>query len=158
MKPTYIGAVPVFGELGKPPIGKDFVERLGELPPTMRRLALARACAFPWRGNVAELPHCYRRELESATWEAQEEQRWAARDSRPADATSVLEAEEPPISEVFLRQLIPLGPCERRAQLAQACIAAWILDRTPPPDWLSHYSANAFYAEGEEYRLRKETR
>lgn len=46
-----IGRIPVFGEAGRAPIAKEFIEQLGGLAPTQRRLALARACALPWQNS-----------------------------------------------------------------------------------------------------------
>lgn len=150
-----IGNVPIWGDRGRPNIAEAFVERLGELPPTKRRLALALACALPWRNNSDELPNCYKRELEAAAWEAYEEDLSRGQDHNRGDIEGLIDPEDPPISKLFLRQLVAVGPTERRAVLAQACIGFWIVDHVPPPKWLSRYCDHAYGDDAEDYRLRK---
>lgn len=53
------------GPLDPPDVSKEFVDRLGVLTPTQRRLALARASVQPWRYDPNGPPACYRRDLES---------------------------------------------------------------------------------------------
>lgn len=154
-QPEMIGNVPVFGERGRAPIARAFVEALGRLTPTQRRLALARACALPWRDKPSQLPDCYKRELEAAEWEAREEDRGRGRSPHATDIDSLLDSEDLPISELFLRQLIPLRPSRRRSHLAQACIAFSVLERRTPPQWISRFNEHAHGDAAEDYRLDK---
>lgn len=128
MEPGYEGNVRVFGEKDRIQIARPFARRLSGLSPTKRRLAIARACVYPWRDNPTELPDCYRHELAVASWEADEEDR--ARGGTPdhQDVDDVLSASDPdpPINEIFLRHLLVLSPAKRRHFLLLACMAPWV--------------------------------
>lgn len=155
MEPEPIGGIKVFGDRDRHAISRNFVEHLGELPPTRRRLALALACALPWRDRPDELPGCYERELALAAWEADAED--SNRDiPASVETEAFMDPENPPVSEVFLRQLIPLGPSRRRALLLSVCRAFWAIEYRSPPEWLARSSRHASGDEGDEYRLIKD--
>jgi hypothetical protein len=121
------GRVPILGERGKEAVSKAFVLRLAELPPTVRRLAIAKACTLPWVDRPGETPHCFRRDLTKAFGEAVEE--------RPAsDIAEILdelfEAHPAPVSEFFLRQISEMAPIRR--YFSFVFVAQW----ESCPEWL----------------------
>jgi hypothetical protein len=70
---------------GRPVVSLRFLDLLTDLAPSSPRLALAMACAKPWRDCAAELPECYRVELDHAGWVAHAEHNaWHAR-GRPGE-------------------------------------------------------------------------
>ncbi len=156
--PEIIGSVPVYGDPERGAIDRRFVERLDGLTPTQRRLALARACALPWRNAPAKMPDCYRRDLETAEWEAREEAGDQGYSLASAKVDALIDPGDPPIRELFLRQLIPLRPSHRRAQLASACRAFSFLDREPPPEWIARFCDQAIGEEAEDVRLDRALR
>jgi hypothetical protein len=150
VEPDFIGTVAIFGEKGKKQIAKSFLDGLGNLSPTKRRLALARACAFPWRDKPEDLPDCYKRELEMASFEADEED--LARGATPnhGAVADLFASEEPPINEIFLRQLVPLGPSDRRHALIMPGLARWGFEGQTPPEWIMRsWESTAFDATRE---------
>ena len=157
MKPEMVGRVPVFGERGQVQVALGFIERVGELAPARRRLALAWACTLPWERDPDALPDSFRRELELAAREAQEEDRSSGAAPPALDTEALLDDHEPPINEVFLRQPAELAPAERRAMLLLACMGPWIAARKALPEWLDreHRHARAEAAE-ERQRTRDE--
>lgn len=153
MEPRYIGGIAIFGERGRAPIASSLIERLSDLPPTKRRLVLAQACTLPWQDDPDKLPDCYRRELDLAEWEAEEEDRLRGNAADPLDTGPLIEDGEPPINEVFLRQLIPLGPSHRRSILTFACTGSWLERKERPPEWISRHNRHALGDQAEESRL-----
>ena len=70
---------------GCPVVSLRFLDLLSDLAPSSPRLALAMASAQPWRDCAAELPKCYRVELDHAGWVAHaEHDAWHAR-GRPGE-------------------------------------------------------------------------
>lgn len=155
MKPGVVGRVPVFGERGEVQVARGFIERVGELAPARRRLALAWACTLAWKGDPGALPDCYRRELELAVLEAQEEVRISGAAQPPLDTEALWEGHELPINEVFLRQLAELAPARRQAMLLLACMGPGIAARKGIPEWLEREHRRA-RAEAAEERQRGE--
>ncbi len=144
MAPTFTGTVPNYGEEGKIQMTRAFAKRLGELSPTKRRLAIARACMLPWRDSPGKAPDCYTHELAMASWEADEEDRvrGCSPDHRDVDEALSISGPDPLINEIFLRQLIAVPPARRRNLLFGACLGPWVDEfvegGTPPefPDWI----------------------
>lgn len=110
----------------KPPVCRSFVSRLDELTPTLRRLALAMACARPWRDDPENLPDCYRRELEYSADQARRgyelstdtrSQASAALSHLDARLSSLFEDEPEPIAKGLLLQFLDCTPTERRPLL-----------------------------------------
>lgn len=122
------GQVRILGERGKPSIAPGFVQQLTRLSPVLRRLAITKACAVPWRDRVDELPVAFRWELIRAASEAAED--------TASDETvdQMFAGESAPISEVLLEQIAGMGPVDRYVSLvlALAALAATELR----PEWL----------------------
>jgi hypothetical protein len=152
-QPSSIGDVRIVGEPGRDQISRSFVERLACLTPTQRRLALAHACTLPWRDNPAEVPACFKRELETAAWEARQED--LAREGKSVDVQEIVDPHDPPISEVFLRQIVSSSPTRRRAQLAIVCAAPWLGGSEFPPESISRSFEDALAEATEEHRLQR---
>lgn len=154
IEPAKLGNAQVFGERGKSQVAPLFLERLAGLTPSQRRVALARACVLPWQDKPADMPACFRRELETAAWEASEEDRARERDSDPT--ASILEdfsSTNQPINRIFLRQIVRLSPTRRRARLAAACAAPWLVKGEKPPEWISRNDQHARDDAAEEHRI-----
>jgi hypothetical protein len=117
--------VRILGERGKPSIAPGFVQQLTRLSPVLRRLAIAKACAVPWRDRVDELPVAFRWELIRAASQAAED--------TVSDETvdQVFAGESAPISEVLLEQIAGMGPVDRYVSLVLALAAT-----EPRPEWL----------------------
>lgn len=94
------------GEHGVRSASPEFLVRLDELPPSARRLALAKACAVPWRDRLDELPDCYRWGLSHALDEWHEDR--AAYPDAEAALTAIFADVPEPISEAVLRQIVEL--------------------------------------------------
>jgi len=110
----------------KPPVCRSFVSRLDELTPTLRRLALAMACARPWRDDPESLPDCYRGELQYSAYQARRDcelttdphsQANAALSHLDARLSSLFEDDPEPIAKELLLQFLDCTPTERRALL-----------------------------------------
>lgn len=124
----------VLNPRGDEVVSRRFVERLGELAPSSRRLAIAMACAQPWRDEPEATPECYRVELDYARWVAEAEyEAWAAA-GRPGEGgpgtpqveLGYLFAEEPePILGDTLQILADHPPLARHWVLMQQLRKAW---------------------------------
>ena len=67
-------------------------------------------------------------------------------------------ASEPiPISEVVLRQLIPMTPTRRYFSLIATLWHAWGRNHHGTPAWLAREYAYMFWARGDEYRAWQES-
>lgn len=155
------GQVRIIGERGVRSASPEFLTRLDELPPTARRLALAKACALPWRDRIDELPDCYRWELRRALDEARED--LAAYPAAEAMLASIFADVPEPINEVVLRQVVALTPTSRRFSLIFALAGAWpggpkpLLTSSPDaPRWLARELAYTQWTSSDEFRAWKE--
>ena len=102
---------------------RTFAHQLTDLTPTQRRLALAKACAQPWRDDPEAMPDCYREGLDDAVYEAREEHLGCC---TPAfDPDSLFETEPEPISPYLLRQLAEMTPALRRLSLILVISWCW---------------------------------
>jgi len=123
---------PEFRMLGEGPgkvnVSKAFAHRLSELTPTQRRLALAKACAQPWRDELGAMPECYRRDLDHATYEAREEHKTCC--GSPFDPDCLFEGEAEPIASYLLRQLAEMTPADRRSSLFRVISGCWNPDHS----------------------------
>lgn len=109
------GRVLMLGEPNKAAAAPEFVRRLSDLRPTLRRLALARACALPWHKRPDEMPACFRWELDRANAEASEE--YQADPALIVAVDDLFHAESAPISEVFLKQIAMMSYVDRYSSL-----------------------------------------
>ena len=89
-------------------MAKEFLLKLDDLTPTNRRLAIATACTMPWRDKEEEIPECYRRDLQKASYDARQEY------VSLFNPGYLFEPNKEPISEPLLRQIAPLTPTDRR--------------------------------------------
>lgn len=103
-------------------VSRTFAHKLTVLTPTQRRLALAKACAQPWRDDPDAMPNCYRRDLEHATYQAREEHGSCCATFAP---DYLFETEPDPISPYLLRQLAEMTQGYRRASLASVISGCW---------------------------------
>jgi hypothetical protein len=138
------GRVAILGERGIPSASASFLAGLSGLPPSFRRLGLARACAAPWAAARDEMPECFRRELARADAEACEERADHADLRARLDALFV--ADPVPITEYLLRQIADLTPVGRYFSLVFA-----IADEDAPP-WLQRELEHAKWIVHDEYR------
>lgn len=114
----------IFGEPpgGRPNVTEHFARSLAELTPTQRRLAVATACALPWRHEAEGMPECYRRDLALAAYEAAQEH---AACCAAFDVEAMFVDDPEPISPLLLRQLAELSPTNRRERLSSALSGPW---------------------------------
>lgn len=128
------GKVRILNPRGEAVVSRRFLERLGELAPSSRELAIARACAQPWRDRPEELPECYRVELDHARWVAQREREvWDAAGrageggfGEPVVDLDYLFADEPePLLAYPLQLFAGYGPLWRRHSLASQFRGQW---------------------------------
>ncbi|HVM06541.1 MAG TPA: hypothetical protein VM242_15360 [Acidimicrobiales bacterium] len=114
----------IFGEPpgGRPNVTERFARSLAELTPTRRRLALARACAQPWRNDAEAMPECYQRDLVLAAYEAGQEHATCCADF---DVDAMFVEDPEPISPLLLRQLAELSPTHRRERLTSVLSSPW---------------------------------
>jgi hypothetical protein len=107
---------------GRPNVTEQFARSLADLTPTRRRLALAKACAQPWRDDPEAMPECYRRDLALAAYEAAREHAACC----PAFDPDPMFVDDPePISPLLLRQLAELSPTHRRMTLTSVLGHPW---------------------------------
>ena len=151
------GQVRNLGEPGVRPASPEFLTRLDELPPSARRLALAKACGLPWKDDVDALPDCYRWELRRAIDDWREDR--AAYPDADATFARIFEDVPEPISEVLLRQLVDLTPTDRHSALIFALACSWpggpkpVLTGAPEaPRWLVRDLAYTQWAGMDELR------
>ncbi len=121
-------ARPGMSVLGEGPAGKanastGFVRQLETLTPAHRRLAIAIACAQPWREDPASMPDCYRRALDHATYEADAEHRPCSGGEFSLD--ELFQAHPEPISRTVLLQLAEMPPTRRRVAMAFMWSGCW---------------------------------
>lgn len=180
------GQVRILNPRGEAVVSRRFLERLGELPPSSRELAIARACAQPWRDRPEELPECYRVELDHARWAAQREREvWdvAGRAGEggfgePVVDLDYLFADEPePILAYSLQVFAGYGPLSRRHSLARQSRSQWKEEPGPrireafrrhagrdfgeaeqPPEWIVRREEHFRALLGEQHYIPGELR
>ena len=108
---------------GEVNFSKPFAHKLTDLTPTQRRLALAKACAQPWRDDPDAMPDCYRLDLDQAVYEAREEHLGCC--TTVFDPDYLFETEPEPISPYLLRQLAEMTPGHRRSSLVFVISGCW---------------------------------
>ncbi|MDP1850298.1 MAG: hypothetical protein Q8K79_21095 [Solirubrobacteraceae bacterium] len=138
------GRVTILGERGVPSASASFLLGLSALPPSFRRLGLARACAAPWANAGKEMPECFRRELARAEADAREERGDAS--ELQARLETLFAPDPAPISEHLLRQITDLTPVRRYFSLIFA-----ITDEDAPP-WLQRELEYAKWIAHDDYR------
>lgn len=138
------GRVTILGERGKASASREFLLRLGDLAPSLRRLALAKACTLPWAERPDEMPACFQWELTRAMGEALEDR--GAHPEMDGVVDELFASEPAPISEVLLRQVVPMTPTTRYFSLIFAL--AW----DDAPEWLTRELAYAKWVVHDEYR------
>ena len=148
------------GEPGVRPASPEFLTRLDELPPSARRLALAKACALPWKDDVDELPDCYLWELRRAIDDWDEDR--AAYPDADETFARIFEDVPEPISAGLLRQIVDDAPSDRRHSLMFALVCSWpggpkpVLTGAPEaPRWLVREWAYTAWAGTDAFRARK---
>ena len=149
--------VTIYGEPGKPTASAEFVARLDDLPPSARRLAIAKACAIPWAERIDEMPECFRRELLRAAEDAQQDR--AAYPEMDGLLDDLFAAVPQPFNPVFLNQIVEVTPTMRCSALLFVMVASWpggpkaVLQRAPDaPQWLASEYAYASWAGTDERR------
>jgi hypothetical protein len=155
------GQVEMLGEPGVRPASAEFLTRLDELPPSARRLALAKACALPWKDRIDELPDCYRWELRRAIDDWREDR--AAYPNADTTLARIFEDVPEPISAVLLRQLVDRTPNHRHSTLIFALVCSWPGGPTPvltgapeAPRWLVRERAYTQWTSMDEFRAWKD--
>ncbi len=155
------GRVSILGERGKPNASKEFVKRLGDFPPTFRRLAIAKACALPWRDRLDELPACFRWELLQANAEANEDR--AAYPHMHAQLDRLFAEVQEPISELVLRQIAEKTPTSRYFSLlfvlaieSPGGMKSVFEGSSDAPEWLLKEFPYAQWVDSDEFRAWRE--
>ena len=155
------GQVRILGEPGIRGASPEFLARLDELPPTARRLALARACALPWKDCIDELPDCYRWELSHALDEWREDR--AAYPNAEATLASIFDDVPEPISAAVLRDLVERTPTDRASGLLFVLACSWtggpkpVVTGSPDaPRWLVRELAYTERMSRDEFRAWKQ--
>jgi len=125
-------------------------------------LALAKACALPWKDRIDQLPECFRHELRRALDDWHDD-RAAYPDAEAALAHIFADVNEP-ISEVVLRQVVDLTPTSRYSSLIFALAGAWpggpmpLLKGSPDaPRWLARELAYTGWTSKDEFRAWRQT-
>lgn len=149
------GRVTVLGERGEASASKAFLARLSDLPPSIRRLALARACVIPWAACPTETPACFQWELARAAEEALEER--GADPEVDAMLIDLFAAVPVPVSETVLRQVVPMTPTSRYFSLIFALVTQWS-EQEHCPEWLKREFAYATTVDSDEYRAWRKNR
>lgn len=145
-----IGRVQVVGVRGKFPIEPDFLQRVTDLSPSARRLAIAEGCIAPWRESPSEAPACYIREHEQALFNRREEERHTGQP--PFQPTSIFPSKEP-VLKAFLLDLVGMTPGARRLHMAHAYTGAWNRSEDSPEwVWREYISAGGELQEEEAAR------
>lgn len=121
------------GPLDPPDVSKEFVDRLGVLTPTQRRLALTKACVQPWRHDPNGPPACYRRDLEHAEYEAANEHLTCGSGSVSFEVDELFSEEPEPISRLLLEELAAMTGVDRRSSFAFVISNSW--SGQPPEEW-----------------------
>ena len=147
------GRVTIVGERGKRSASPEFLARLDDLPPSFRRLALARACALPWNDRPYEMPACFQWELTRAMAEASEDR--AAYPHMDARLEDLFAEARNPISPLVLSQIVEMTPTGRYFSLIFAFSNLWG-ERERVPAWLHRELAYAKSVVQDEYRAWRE--
>ncbi len=147
------GRATIVGDRGVPSGSARFLTRLGDLPPSARRLALAKACVQPWADTPAETPICYQQELERTTADALEE--YGSTHELREQLDELCASDPAPISEGVLRQLIQMTPTTRYFMLIFALWGVWYDHADNPPAWLEREFAYARWTNCAEYHALK---
>lgn len=156
------GAVRWIGECGVRSASPVFLTQLDDLPPSARRLALAKACALPWKDRIDELPECYRYELSRALDDWHDDR--AAYPDMGTIMTGIFADVHEPISATVLRQVVELTPTSRYSSLIFALAGSWpggpmpLLEGSPEaPRWLARELAYTGWTSKDEFRAWRET-